>query len=108
MPKPERFVFVCVNERPPGHPKGSCTLRGSQEVVAKFDEVLESKDLYGRIGLVRTRCLGPCFEGPIVDVFPDNVWYKEVTPRDVEEIVDEHLINNRPVERIRLKDEEWD
>lgn len=107
MPKPERFVFVCINERPPGHPKGSCTLRGSQEVVAKFDEVLENKDLYGKVSLVRTRCLGPCLEGPIVAVFPDNVWYKEVTPQDVEEIVDEHLINNRPVERIRLKDEEW-
>ncbi len=108
MAKPERFVFVCINERPPGHPRGSCTLRGSQEVVAKFDELLESKDLYDRVSLVRTRCLGPCLEGPIVAVFPDNVWYKEVTPGDVEEIVEEHLINNRPVERIRLKDEEWD
>ncbi len=108
MPKPERFVFVCINERPEGHPKGSCTLRGSREVIERFDELLDKKDIYDRISLIKTRCMGPCLDGPIVAVFPDNCWYKEVTPDDVEEIVEEHLINNRPVERKILKDDEWD
>lgn len=108
MAKPEKFVFVCINERSQGHPKGSCTLRGSGDVVAKFDELLERKNMEDKVSLVKTRCLGPCLDGPIVAVFPENIWYKEVAPEDVDEIIEEHLVNGRPVERIQLKDEEWD
>lgn len=107
MAKPERFVFVCTNQRPQGHPRGSCTLRGSSEVIERFGELLEEKGIEEKVSLIRTGCLGPCFDGPIVAVFPDNCWYKEVTPKDVDEIVEEHLINGRPLERIRFKDEEW-
>ena len=108
MPKPERFVFVCTNQRPPGHPRGSCGQKGAREVIARLDKLFQEKDLYSRIRLVPTGCLGPCMEGPIVAVYPDDVWYKELTPDDVEEIVNQHLIEGNPVERLVLKEQDWD
>ena len=107
MAKPEKFVYVCVNQRPEGHPKGSCSQKGGGAVIMKFAEVLESEGLFGRISLIQSGCMGPCFEGPVVSVFPDNFWYRDVSPKDVPEIVKEHLVGGRPVGRLALKDEDW-
>ncbi|HHL39255.1 MAG TPA: (2Fe-2S) ferredoxin domain-containing protein [Deltaproteobacteria bacterium] len=107
MAKPERFLFICNNERPQGHPRGSCTLKGGREVAARFYEVMEERGLTGTVGLVPTGCLGPCFEGPVAALFPDDVWYCNITPADVEEIVDKHFIGGEPVKRLLLRDEDW-
>jgi (2Fe-2S) ferredoxin len=107
MPAPEKFVFVCTNQRPEGHPRGSCSGRGAREVIQQFGEIMDIVGLLGKVGLTQTGCMGPCMDGPIVVVYPDNIWYKKVTPQDVDEIVKEHLMKGNPVERLRLKDEEW-
>src|SRR5205823_8737707 len=72
--KPERFVFVCTNERPEGHPKGSCIGRGSAEILGLFRDLQGEKDLI-TFKVVATGCLEPCLAGPTVVVYPDNVWY---------------------------------
>ncbi|MEE9542792.1 MAG: (2Fe-2S) ferredoxin domain-containing protein [Thermodesulfobacteriota bacterium] len=108
MAKPERVVSVCGNQRPVGHPRGSCAEKGSREVLMKFAELMDSQGLLGKTVLVQTTCVGPCFEGPLVSVQPDDTWYKQVSANDVEEIVKDHLIGGGPVERCRLKDDEWD
>ena len=107
MAAPEKFVFVCTNQRPEGHPRGSCSGRGGQEVIQQFGETMDIVGLFGKVGLTQTGCMGPCMDGPIVVVYPDNIWYKKVTPQDVDEIVKEHLVKGNPVERLRLRDEEW-
>ena len=105
--KPERFVFVCTNERPDGHPKGSCIGRGSAEILGQF------RDLQGEKGLVTfkvvaTGCLEPCLAGPTVVVYPDNIWYGGVTLDDVESIIDQHLVGNKPVEFLMIDDEDFE
>jgi (2Fe-2S) ferredoxin len=105
--KPEKYVFVCTNERPPGHPRGSCMTNGSAEVLATF------RDLQGEKGhfhykVVATGCLEPCLAGPTVYVAPDDVWYGGVTVEDVERIIDEHLVGGAPVEFLRLTDEDFE
>ena len=50
----------------------------------------------------RTRCLDVCKAGPIAIVYPEGVWYGGVTVDDVDEIFNEHVLNGRPVERLRL------
>ena len=107
MSQPEKYVFVCTNQRPEGHPRGSCATRGGREVIGKFAEAMDTEGLFGKIGLTQTGCMGPCMDGSIVAVFPDNVWYKRVTPEDVGEIVKDHLINGKPVERLVLTEEDW-
>ena len=108
MPKPERVVYVCGNQRPQGHPRGSCAQKGSREVLMKFAEQMDSQGLMGKVTLAQTSCVGPCFEGPLVSVQPDDTWYKNVGASDVEDIVKGHLINGDPVQRCVMKDDDWD
>ena len=108
MPKPKYHLFVCTTTRPPGHPRGSCAGdRNSREVMTKFFEELEKNDLFASTMVTESGCLGPCMMGPTLVVYPDGVWYKQVTPEDVEEIVQSHLKNGKPVERLKLPDETW-
>lgn len=96
----KKYVLVCTQERPEGHPKGSCKQRGSQDVLLKMREEFEQRELGEVARAVGTTCLGPCETGVTVTVFPDNVWYAGVTAQDVPEIVESHVINNQPVERL--------
>ena len=47
-------------------------------------------------------CLGPCFDGPMMVVYPDAVWYGGGHPDDVPEIVEKHVLGGQPVERLRF------
>jgi len=107
MPKPEKMILVCNNQRPQGHPRGSCAQVNSQDVTMEFSNALDSKGLFGRVSLAMTGCVGPCSLGPIVVVMPDNVWYKEVSKADVNTIVEEHIIGGTPVENKTMADADW-
>ncbi len=107
MAKPERYVFVCTNERPEGHPKGSCIGRGGAEVWQTFRD-LQGEKMALSFKVVATGCLEPCLAGPTVYVAPDDVWYGGVTVDDIEQIIDEHLIGNRPVEFLRIENEDFE
>ena len=107
MPKPEKHVFICLNQRPPGHPKGSCTERGAQDLLMEFGRLIEEREAWGRVAITKTGCLGPCELGPTVLVYPDGVMYVEVKAGDVAEIFDKHLLGGRPVERLMAPAEIW-
>lgn len=107
MAKPDKFVMVCVNQRPEGHPRGSCANSGGRDIINRFAENMDEKALFGRISLVQTGCLGPCMDGPMVAVMPDNVWYCNVTSDGVDKIVDEHLIGGNPVKDLIFDDRDW-
>ena len=106
MPKIERHVFVCTNARPIGG-KPSCGARGAAEVLTALQEGLgKHPELWGKVAVTPTGCLGPCFEGPTVVVYPEAVWYVGVTPADVPEIVESHLAGGVPVARLVRPDDE--
>jgi (2Fe-2S) ferredoxin len=98
----QRHVFICTNRRPADHPKGCCAAKGSEEVRALFKEELEKRGLKGRVRANAAGCLDQCAFGVTVVVYPDAVWYARVKPEDVREIVDEHIVGGRPVERLRM------
>jgi (2Fe-2S) ferredoxin len=50
-------------------------------------------------------CLGRCDEGPVLVVYPDNVWYTYVDKEDIDDIIDNHLVHGRVVERLRLPED---
>jgi (2Fe-2S) ferredoxin len=95
-------IFVCINQRPPGHPKGDCASKGSREVFQKFQEEVEKRQLWERVAVNGTTCLGPCNFGASVVVYPEGTWYGQVSAKDIEEIVDEHIVGGKPVERLLL------
>jgi (2Fe-2S) ferredoxin len=95
-------IFVCVNQRPAGHPKGDCATTGSRAVFQKFQEETEKRQLWETVAVSGSTCLGACSLGPVVVVYPEGVWYGKVGVGDVEEILDQHVVGGRPVERLLL------
>jgi (2Fe-2S) ferredoxin len=101
----KRHVFVCNGK--------SCSKVGSAEVKAEFERILEAKGLrqgkekkgrnpMGEIVLTDCGSVGFCSIGTAVLVYPDGVWYGQVTAKDVPEIIEEHLIKGNVVERLAL------
>ena len=103
MPFFEKHVFICTNRRDPGNPKGSCAAKGSEQVRERFKKEIHERGLKARMRANAAGCLDQCEAGCTVVVYPEQVWYGHVNPDDVNEIVEEHLMNGRPVERLRLK-----
>lgn len=102
MNKPERHIFVCTSSRMTGQQKGFCHTKEGVEVVSTFMQELEERDLGGSVFVSNTGCFGLCEQGPIVVIYPDNVWYGAVTPDDVAEIVESHIEGNEVVKRLAL------
>lgn len=98
----ERHVFVCLNERPPDNPRGSCKARGAEEVLHAFKAQVGERALGRTMRTQKAGCLDYCAHGVTVVVYPEAVWYGHVTPEDVPEIVASHLVGGIPVERLRM------
>ena len=81
-----------------------CTSSGSQQIQDAFEVEIEKNDLQDEIKLVRTGCFGLCELGPVVIVYPDGTFYSRVSVDDVAEIVSEHLLKGRRVERLVYDD----
>ena len=81
-----------------------CTSSGSQSIQQAFTEQLEKNGLTEEIKIVQTGCFGLCALGPVVIVHPEGTFYSRVTPEDVAEIVSEHLLKGRIVERLVYTD----
>ncbi|MFA7243403.1 MAG: (2Fe-2S) ferredoxin domain-containing protein [Sulfuricellaceae bacterium] len=107
MPRPKKHVFVCTQNRQPGHPRGSCQQNNCSEVVDEFMLEFQSRDLHVNYALTFTGCIGPCGSGPSVLVYPEGVMYGKVTRQDVKAIIDEHLLGDQPVERLKVPAEIW-
>lgn len=101
MSKFERHAFVCLNERAEGNPKGCCASKGALQVFERLKRAAYDQGLKGTVRVNRAGCLDACEEGVSVVVYPEGVWYAGVTPEDAEEIVQEHFVGGRPVERLR-------
>jgi (2Fe-2S) ferredoxin len=102
VPPFQRHVFICTNRRPAENPKGCCAAKGSEALADRFKERVVKRGLKGQVRANSSGCLDACEHGASVVVYPDNVWYGGVTVKDVDEIVEEHLVNGRPVERLRI------
>jgi (2Fe-2S) ferredoxin len=95
-----RHVFVCLNERSAEDPRGCCLARGGAAVRDAFKSQLHARNLARTIRTNTAGCLDACAHGVAVVVYPDAIWYGGVGVEDVPEIIEEHLIGGRPVERL--------
>lgn len=81
-----------------------CHASQSEKIIENFKQTLASKGLDNEVQVVQTGCFGFCEKGPIVKLLPDNTFYVQVKPEDVEEIINEHIIKGRKVERLLYVD----
>ena len=77
-----------------------CTSSGSEQIIQTLKDELKKNRLQNEVAVVKTGCHGLCAEGPVMIVYPEAVFYSKVRPEDVEEIVSEHLLKGRIVERL--------
>ena len=83
-----------------------CTSSGSAEIQEALHREIAAKGLEDEIKVVQTGCFGLCALGPIMIIYPEGIFYSKVTAEDVPEIVEEHFLKGRPVERLIYKEEE--
>jgi len=107
MPHPTRHVFVCSQQRPPNHPRGSCAAQGASALLQAFWAELQKRQAYDSVAITYSGCLGPCDQGANVLVYPEAVLYSGVTPADVEEIFSSHLERGEPVQRLLAAETVW-
>lgn len=112
MAQRKRYLFVCVNRRPDGTPKGSCAARGAVELHARLKERLKERGLAAtEVRACTSSCLDVCWVGPAIAVEPDHFMYGRVRLEDVDEIIDgfvEGFVEGRRVERLVLSPDDYE
>ena len=81
-----------------------CKASASHVIAEKLQQALEKNKITDQVNVITTGCFGFCEKGPIVKIIPDNTFYTQVTPEDAEEIVSEHIIGGRKIERLLYVD----
>ncbi len=98
MAKHKMHLLVCGGT--------GCIASSHADIAKALNETLEVKGLSEEVQVVTTGCFGFCEKGPIVKVLPDNTFYVQVQPEDAEQLVEEHVIKGRKVEKLLFKDPE--
>lgn len=83
-----------------------CVSAGALKIKERFHEVLKEHNLTTEVNIIETGCMGPCDYGPVMVIYPEGIFYKKVSVDDVAEIVSEHFVKGRPVNRLMLQEEE--
>lgn len=98
----EHHVFVCTNQRDNGEP--CCNEKGASEMWAYLKARVKDLGIsgQGRVRINKAGCLDRCKEGPILVIYPEETWYTFIDKEDIDEIIDEHLVAGRVVERLRV------
>ncbi len=92
-------VFFCINQRPAGEP--CCAQHGSPELRDYAKGRIKALDL-AKVRINTAGCMDRCSQGPVLVVYPEGVWYRYAGKSDIDEIIAEHLVNGRVVERLRI------
>ena len=107
MKRFDKHIFVCENKRPDGHPRGCCADKNSAQIRNEFKKRIKELGLITSVRANAAGCLDACEYGVTVVVYPEQIWYGDVNINEVEEIIQEHVVRNNPVERLKIKDEKY-
>ena len=98
----KHHVFFCLNKRDP--PEACCANHDAESLQSYAKKRIKQLGLAGK-GAVRINkagCLDRCEEGPVLVVYPEEIWYTYVDREDIDEIIHEHIENGRVVERLKI------
>lgn len=98
----QHHVFFCTNQRAAG--EACCNNHGASELRAYAKDRVKAlgEQLADKVRINTAGCLGRCELGPVLVVYPEAVWYTYVDTDDIDEIIDEHLLHGRVVERLKV------
>ncbi len=98
----QHHVFFCTNQRAAG--EACCNNHGASELRAYAKDRVKAlgEQLADKVRINTAGCLGRCELGPVLVVYPEAIWYTYVDTDDIDEIIDEHLLHGRVVERLKV------
>ena len=96
-------LFFCLNRRDDG--RACCADHDAERMQAHAKDRVKQLGLSGagKVRVNKAGCLDRCELGPVLVVYPEAVWYTYVDEKDIDEIIDSHVIGGRPVARLRLE-----
>jgi (2Fe-2S) ferredoxin len=102
MPFYKHHVFMCLNKREA--PENCCACHNSEAMQSYAKKRIKALGLNGegKIRINQAGCLDRCEEGPVMVVYPEEIWYTYIDEKDIDEIIDEHLVKGNVVERLRI------
>lgn len=100
MSRFQKHIFICNNQRKPDDARGCCASRGSLDLLDHAKGRVHDLGLKGKVRINKAGCLDACQHGPAMVIYPDDVWYSPKTAEDMEEILREHVQNDRVVDRL--------
>lgn len=106
MPRFQRHIFTCINERSADSPRGCCAAKGGEDVAQALKAQLHDAGLRRIVRANKSGCLDQCSRGTTMVVYPEGVWYGGVGVADVDEIIKRHIIGGEVVERLVIPDED--
>jgi len=100
----QRHIFFCVNDRGPGSNRPSCSQCGAAGMRDYAKEKVKELGLAGEgnIRVNQAGCLDRCEAGPVCVVYPEGTWYTYVDETDIDEIIESHLVDGNPVDRLKI------
>lgn len=104
MPAFTHHIFICSNQRAPGHRRGCCDPEGKDALRSAFRAELQKRNLGPLVRANKAGCLEQCEHGPTVVIYPQGIFYGHVTPADVPRIVEETIVNGRVLDDLRIAD----
>ena len=98
----KHHVFFCLNRRDP--PEACCANHNAEGMKDHAKKRVKQLGIKGEGGvrINSAGCLDRCELGPCVVVYPEGTWYTYVDEKDIDEIIEEHLVHGRPVERLKI------
>jgi (2Fe-2S) ferredoxin len=99
----DKHIFICINQRAEGAHRRSCGEAHGLEIVEAFKKKLKELNLPIKLRAQKSGCLDICDFGQTIVIYPEGVFYVGVELSDVDEIIHEHIVNDRIVERLRLE-----
>jgi (2Fe-2S) ferredoxin len=100
----QQHVFFCLNQREESEGRPCCFGKGAQKAQEHAKKRVKELGLngHGKIRINKAGCLDRCEEGPVLVVYPQGTWYTYIDTHDIDEIIDEHLVGGKIVERLKI------
>lgn len=99
----EVHVFCCVNQRPATHRRGCCASKGALNLANYMCRRSMVTANHRRVRINLAGCMNVCEYGPTMVIYPEGVWYRYDNDADIDEILEQHVIRGRRVERLLIK-----
>ena len=102
MPAFTHHIFVCCNQRSPGHRRGCCDPEGNEELRNAFKNEVKARGLGPLVRANKSGCLEQCEHGPVVAIYPQGIFYGGVTAADVQRIIEETVEQGKVIPELQI------